>query len=196
MEADYLVRRCGAPPGRIEIAAPALPTSYIDRSKQRAFQLNIFRPNILFISEALEGSGVRSEEVYRDILPPLADLALRTGRKLIVKLHPAESKSERIVMVQRMLFSQQRSVVKIVSGLLTEDLLATAWFGITILSTVAVECAMRRIHAFSAVGWNPHPTAMLSNLCASESESASTVQVKSREFRKLSAAASGERRRE
>jgi hypothetical protein len=148
MEADYLVRRCGAPPGRIEIAAPALPTSYIDRSKQRAFQPNIFRPNILFISEALEGSGVRSEEVYRDILPPLADLALRTGRKLIVKLHPAESKSERIVMVQRMLSSQQRSVVKIVSGLLTEDLLATAWFGITILSTVAVECAMRRIPCF------------------------------------------------
>lgn len=148
MEADYLVRRCGVPAEKVEIAAPALPASYVDRSSQQTFQPDIFRPNILFISEALEGSGVRSEEVYRDILPPLADLALRTGRKLIVKLHPAESKSEKTVMVKRILSSQQRSVAQIVSGPLTEDLLATAWFGITILSTVAVECAMRRIPCF------------------------------------------------
>jgi hypothetical protein len=35
-----------------------------------------------------------------------------------------------------------------VSGPLTEDLLAKAWFGITILSTVAIECAIRGIPCF------------------------------------------------
>src|SRR4029077_549128 len=77
MEEDYLVRRCGVPPERVEVAAPALAADWRQREPSKR---DTFRPYILFISEAVEVSGGRSEEFYRDLLPPLADLALATGR--------------------------------------------------------------------------------------------------------------------
>jgi hypothetical protein len=154
MEEDYLVRRCGVPAARVEIGAPALPaSSELKRSnpsllRQNISRQNISHPTILFISEALETTGARAEEFYRDILPPLANLALATGRELIVKLHPQESKSERSSMVVRILSSRQRKVTRVLTGPLTEDIFATTWFGITILSTVAMECAIRGIPCF------------------------------------------------
>ncbi len=45
-------------------------------------------------------------------------------------------------------FLRTENVTLLVSGPLTEDLLAKAWFGITILSTVATECAVRGIPCF------------------------------------------------
>jgi hypothetical protein len=155
MEEDYLVRRCGVPGERVEIGAPALPVSGngLEQSNRQTF-----RPYVLFISEAFDLSGGRPEEFYRDMLPPLADLALATGRKLIVKLHPAESKHERTGMLVRILSAEQKSATRIVSGALTEDLLANAWFGITILSTVAMECAIRGIPCFLCkwLEFSPH----------------------------------------
>lgn len=145
MEEDYLVRRCGVPREKVEIGAPALPANWRELEKSNP---QTFRPYLLFISEACDESGGRSEEFYRDILPPLADLALATGRKLIVKLHPVESERERTGLVARILSAEQRTATRIVSGPLTEDLLAKAWFGITILSTVAMECAIRGIPCF------------------------------------------------
>ena len=145
MEEDYLVRRCGVPREKVEIGAPALPANWRELEKSNP---QTFRPYLLFISEACDVSGGRSEEFYRDILPPLADLALATGRKLIVKLHPVESERERTGLVARILSAEQRTATRIVSGPLTEDLLAKAWFGITILSTVAMECAIRGIPCF------------------------------------------------
>ncbi|MFZ0419975.1 MAG: hypothetical protein WAM04_17880 [Candidatus Sulfotelmatobacter sp.] len=145
MEEDYLVRKCGVPQERVEIAAPALPTNWTASEK---LERQDFRPYLLFFSEACEVSGGRQEEFYRDILPPLADLAMGTGRELIVKLHPAESQRERASIVARILSAKQKSVTRVVSGPLTEDLLAKAWFGITILSTVAFECALRGIPCF------------------------------------------------
>jgi len=65
-----------------------------------------------------------------------------------VKLHPAESERERASMVARILSARQQTATRVVSGPLTEDLLAEAWFGITILSTVAFECAVRGIPCF------------------------------------------------
>ncbi len=145
MEEDYLARKCGVPRKRIEIAAPA-PPPHVAAVKRR--DSTAFRPNILFISEAYDVSGGRTEDFYRDILPPLADLAVTTTRKLVVKLHPAESRRERSQTLARLLSAKQRAVVSIVSGPLTESLLESAWFGITILSTVAVECAIRGIPCF------------------------------------------------
>jgi len=145
MEKDYLVEKCGVPRDRVEIGAPALPANW-DGPEQTNRQT--FRPYLLFISEAYDMSGGRTEEFYRDILPPLADLALATGRELIVKLHPGESRSERAGMAARVLSARQKSVMRMVSGPLTEDLLSKAWFGITILSTVAMECAVRGIPCF------------------------------------------------
>jgi hypothetical protein len=145
MEKDYLVRKCGVPREIVEIGAPALPANWT-RPEQPDHKT--FRPYLLFISEAYDMSGGRTEEFYRDILPPLADLALATGRELIVKLHPGESRRERTGMVARALSPQQKGVMRIVSGPLTEEVLAKAWFGITILSTVAMECAIRGIPCF------------------------------------------------
>jgi hypothetical protein len=145
LEEDYLVRRCGVPQEKVEIGAPELPVNW-----NGSGQLNHqdFKPYLLFFSEASDVSGGRPEEFYRDILPPLADLALATGRELIVKLHPAESERERARVLARILSAEQRAVTRIVSGPLTEDLLAQAWFGITILSTVSMECAIRSIPCF------------------------------------------------
>ena len=145
MEEDYLVRRCGVPRKRVEIGAPALPAQWNELAQSNR---STFQPYLLFISEAFDLSGGRAEEFYRDILPPLANLAQATGRKLIVKLHPAESKRERARMLARILSVGQKSVTRVVSGPLTEDLLAKTWFGVTILSTVAMECAIRGIPCF------------------------------------------------
>jgi hypothetical protein len=145
MEEDYLVRWCGVPQERVEIGAPALPRNWNRRERSSPEE---FRPYLLFLSEACDVSVGRPEEFYRDMLPPLADLALATGRQLVVKLHPAESERERAGMLARILSAEQRSATRIESGPLTEDLLAKAWFGITILSTVAMECAIRGIPCF------------------------------------------------
>ncbi len=145
MEEDYLVRSCGVLKERVEIAAPALPAQ---GNKLSQPDDSTFRPCLIFFSEASENAGGRTEEFYRDILPSLANLALATGRELIVKLHPAESKYERSRMLDRILSSEQKNFTHIVSGPLTEDLLAKTWFGVTILSTVATECAIRGIPCF------------------------------------------------
>jgi hypothetical protein len=145
MEEDYLVRRCGVPAERVEVAAPSLAANWRRRDHS---QRDISRPYLLFISEAVEVSGGRSEEFYRDLLPPLADLALATGRELVVKLHPFESKSERASVLKRLLSAEQYAATRMVSGPFTEELFEKAWFGITILSTVAIECAIRGIPCF------------------------------------------------
>ena len=110
--------KCGVPQERVEIAAPALPANW-----KTLQEPNRFRPRLFFISEAYDMSGGRTEEFYRDVLPPLADLALATGRELIVKLHPGESHRERTAMAERVLSAKQRGVMRIVSGPLTEELL-------------------------------------------------------------------------
>ncbi len=145
MEEDYLVRRCGVPAEKVEIASPVLPANW--REAEHSNRETV-RPYILFISEASDVSGGRPEEFYRDILPPLAELALASGRELIVKLHPFESKGERAGIVARILSAEQNAATRIVTGPLTEDLLSKVWFGITILSTVAIECAIRGIPCF------------------------------------------------
>jgi hypothetical protein len=153
MEQDYLVRCCGVPADKVEVGAPLDPvktvlskTAALDAPKR--WTHDAFRPHILFISEGYEVGNARAEEFYRDVLPPLADLALNTKRKLIVKLHPMESKSERRGMVKRVLSSRQMGVTQVVAGPLTSSLLDEAWFGVTVLSTVAMECAVRGIPCF------------------------------------------------
>ncbi len=139
----------------VEIAAPALPANW---SAKQTSNSEAFRPYLLFLSEACDVFGGRAEEFYRDVLSALADLARASGRELIVKLHAAESESERTAMVDRVLSPEQRAVAHIVAGPLTEDLLANTWFGITILSTAAFECAVRGIPCFLCkwLEFSPH----------------------------------------
>ena len=155
MEQDYLVQSCGVPANQVEIGAPSLSEAY-EASKLKSGGTNTrtqwsrhdLRPQILFISEPYELGNARAEEFYRDILPSLAEIALLTGRRLIVKLHPYESKSERAAIVARVLSPAQMEVTQVVAGPLTETLLDATWFAVTVLSTVTTECAVRAIPCF------------------------------------------------
>ena len=146
MEGDYLVRICGVPAAEVEIGAPANPPA---GSASGTSVSNIREScNIVLFSEFYEVSGGRALEFYRELVPPLADLALETGRTLIVKLHPFELAAERERAVENCLSATQRKVTRVVTGPLTEELLTKTWFGITILSTVATECALHGIPCF------------------------------------------------
>lgn len=143
MEEDYLVRVCGVSPEVVEMGAPARELSsqvVTHQMKQRA--------PIVFFSEAYEIAGGRGEEFYGELLPPLAGLAARTGRSLVIKLHPAESRRERERLVKRLLPPEQQRLTRIVNGPLTDELLDGARFGVTIRSTVVMECALLGIPCF------------------------------------------------
>jgi hypothetical protein len=146
MEEDYLVRVCGVPAAKVEIGAPGRsPWLNAHRNRDEA-------PFITFFSEPYEVSSARGNEFYRDLLPRLADLALKTGHKLVVKLHPFESRRERQKLIKRILSREQQRVTTLVSGALSEDLLQKTWAGITVLSTAATECVARGIPCFLC-GW-------------------------------------------
>jgi hypothetical protein len=154
MEQDYLVRRCKVPAGRVEICAPALEGIVTARERPNDRES---RPYVLFISEMYEVNGGRGEGFYRDILLPLVAMVRAEGRQLMVKLHPAESKRERTQMLTRLLSAERRKAVQVVSGPLTEALLEKTWCGVTILSTVATECAIRGIPCFLCTWLESHP---------------------------------------
>ena len=143
MEQDYLVRVCGIPRQRVEIGAPILLDRILESSVGKGE-----KPFIVFFSEAYEMTGGRARDFYRDILPSLADLAMSEGRELIIKLHPSESPSDRSRIIDSILRPEQKRVMRIISGALQPELLNDTWFGITVLSTVVVECALRGIPCF------------------------------------------------
>lgn len=144
MEQDYLVRVCRVPAGDVEIGAPARAAN----PKPSVSGVQGVKPLITFFSEPYETFSGRGQEFYRDLLPPLADLARQTGRKLVIKLHPAENRSERKRIVDDLLTPDQRQAVNLATGSTTPGLLQQTWFGITVLSTVASECAVAGVPCF------------------------------------------------
>jgi hypothetical protein len=92
--------------------------------------------------------GGRCSELYKEILPPLAELAASSERELILKLHPMESRRERAQMAYAALSDNQRNVIRIVIEPLTEELLAQGCCAITIASTAAVDCTLAGIPVF------------------------------------------------
>ncbi len=151
MEKDYLVRVCGVHSEKVEIGAPAV-SSY---SEQKMLARD--KSAIVFFSEPHEMAGARVKGFYRDILPALADLAQSEGRELIIKLHPSESVAERNRFVQQVLNSEQQRMVRLVDGPLDAELLNRAWFGIAIMSSVVVECALQQIPCFLCAWLDPWP---------------------------------------
>ncbi len=95
MERDYLARVCGLSAERIAIGAPA---SEHDPGKDRGRTTSA-----IFFSEPYEGPGMRAEEVYRELLPPLCRMARENGRSVIIKLHPFESHTQRSQFVRGLL---------------------------------------------------------------------------------------------
>ena len=141
MEKDYLADTCGLPEEKIEVGAPSLRRPINVEARHS-------KSSIVFFSEPYALDGGRCREVYRELLPPLADLASRMNLKLVVKLHPMESGRERRKLVNAALSSTQQKKVGVIEGVLSEELLDSASFAVTVQSTAAVDCAIRGIPVF------------------------------------------------
>ena len=148
MERDYLVRLCGLPAEKLLLAAPPsiemLPAHVRVGLREAA--------SAIFFSEPYENAGMRAEEVYAEILPELLRLAVANQRSLVIKLHPFESRDQRRRIVVDILGSQDAKRVNVVDGPLTPELLAQAWFGVTIESTTVIDCLQNGICCFLC-GW-------------------------------------------
>jgi len=141
MARDYLVRFCGVSGERVVVGAAqeALSTS-VNRDRNRDW--------IVLFSEAYELFAGRTEMFYREVIPHLCALAREVGRKVVVKLHPFESADERRRMLGRLLSSEDLQAVEVRQDALTDEFMGRVWCGLTVESTVACECALRRIPAF------------------------------------------------
>lgn len=141
MEQDYLVHTCGVDPSAVEIGAPSMP-EYLGNTRLEEGDW------IVFFSEPYEMTGGRTEEIYRDLLPGLADLAKRTGKKLMVKLHPSENLPDRQSLAQRVLTREQMEMIQWLTGRFGPELLRRTWFGLTVQSSVAMECMVHGVPCF------------------------------------------------
>jgi hypothetical protein len=142
MERDYLVRLCELPSDKVVIGPPLVRPKISSGSK------NLDRGSIVLFSEPYENSGMRGEDVYREMLRPLWLLARHHDRELVIKLHPFESRVQRRRMAKRVLPPEAMRHVKWIQGPLTSGLLERTWFGITIESTTAIECAQNGVCCF------------------------------------------------
>lgn len=149
MESDYLRRARYIDPGKIHIAAPGSGSFAKGEPDEEPVSPD---GAIVFFSQPYEVEAGRASTIYAELLPHLHSVARRTGRKLIVKLHPFESLSERTALVASILPKEALAAVEIVSRVPVEDVMARAWCGIAIDSSVAVECSLRGI-PFFLCGW-------------------------------------------
>jgi hypothetical protein len=144
MERDYLLRVSGLPSQKVITGAPS-PAYAGERKRSQTSPA-------IFFSEPYENANMRAEEVYREILPPLCRLAREHGRGLVLKLHPFESLSDRKELARGILCEEDLRVVTILDGPLSERLLSSAWFGLTVESTTVLDCLMCGVPCF-LVGW-------------------------------------------
>jgi hypothetical protein len=145
MERDYLTRVCGLPDDRIMIGAPgnACAADGLHKSKETS---------VVFFSEPYESAGMRGEEVYAEILPALCRVAREGRRDVIMKLHPFESRAQRCRMLAEILAPEDLELVTVLDGPLGSEILSKAWFGVTVESTVVVDCLQAGVCCFLC-GW-------------------------------------------
>ena len=141
MERDYLIKTCGVDPSVVQIGAPSSPEGRASTRKSDGDW-------IVFFSEPYEMTAGRTEEIYRDVMPGLIDLGQRTGKRLVVKLHPSENLPDRQSLTQRVLTKEQRGTIQWVTGRFGSELLQRTWFGLTVQSSVAMECAVFGVPCF------------------------------------------------
>lgn len=144
MESDYLKRISNIAPEKIVKAAPG-PVPDVSRSQALGDAL-------VFFSQPFEVDNGRTDAIYRDIVPRLLAVAERSGRKLVVKLHPFESRRGRQKLLSSILGRDLARNVEIIEGVPPEKVMSHAWCGITVDSSVAIECALRKI-PFFLCGW-------------------------------------------
>lgn len=142
MEYDYLVKRCGVAPEMITLGAPSTPAFATTAQREPG-------KAILFCSEPYEAMRGRTRQIYQEVLPELCRLAHQYQRKLVIKLHPCESKIERQKLIREVLRNEQPQA-EIVCGELNAELLHQAWFAVTFSSSAAVECRQAGVPCFVA----------------------------------------------
>jgi hypothetical protein len=147
MEQDYLVRVCGMPSDKVSVGAPLPAQATFPREHDQ-----LRKTSVILFSEPYESFGMRGEEVYRELLPPLCRLARETGHDVIIKLHPFESLPERRRMVRSCLPAEDQEVTRVVAGPLSTQLLSRAWFGLTVESTTVMDCVLNGVPCFLC-GW-------------------------------------------
>jgi hypothetical protein len=152
MERDYLLRICRLPAERVILAGPPLPPTVPahERGKDGGSL-------ILFFSEPYEAAGLRTEEIYRELLPPLARLAGQFGRKLVIKLHPFESRTERVALIVKVLPAEDASRVDVVGGPFAPEAVAKAWFAVTVESSTVIDCSLLGVPCFLCEWLNTSP---------------------------------------
>jgi len=141
MEKDYLVRACGLDDAKVVVGAP-------HRSPGARGDEATARRQIVFFSEPYENNGARPTEVYAEIIPSIVDLCRSAGTRLVIKLHPFESRSERRRVLRQLLSPQAFELVDLLTGPMPEDLASNTWFGVTVESTAALDCAFHGVPCF------------------------------------------------
>ncbi len=148
MERDYLVRVCRLPVERVILAGPPLPRPIPSQEHVEKERRKDENPLILFFSEPYEAGRLRTEDIYREILTPLARLASKFGNRLVVKLHPFESRAERMGLVAKVLPPENAALVDVLDGPFTPEMVARAWFAVTVESTVVIDCSLLAVPCF------------------------------------------------
>lgn len=140
MERNYVTEVCCRPANQVQVGAP---------SRTQSTRVNHQDKNaIIFFSEPYEHFGQRCRERYQQVLPGLAKLADSNGRDLILKIHPFENRHARKHLAEDLLGRKLGSRLTVIDGPLDGELLARAWFGVTITSTAGLDCALQRVPVF------------------------------------------------
>jgi hypothetical protein len=142
MERDYLLNICHLPAERVIVAGPRPEqlTSTHERKNEGS--------RIIFFSEPYESGGWRTEEIYKEVLPPLARHAHAFSRELVVKLHPFESRTERMELIARVLPPELAALVSVIEGPFTPELVRQAWFAVTVESSTVIDCSLLGVPCF------------------------------------------------
>jgi hypothetical protein len=142
MERDYLLKICHLPAERVIVAGPRPQqlTSTHERKGEGS--------RIIFFSEPYESGGWRTEEIYKEVLPPLARHARAFSRELVVKLHPFESRTERMELIARVLPPEHAALVNVIEGPFTPELVRPAWFAVTVESSTVIDCSLLGVPCF------------------------------------------------
>ncbi len=148
MERDYLERVCGVDVGRIRIGAASRPI-------EKASAWSEKDPWITLFTEPYEVDFWRVEPIYRELLPRLCAVARRSGKTVVLKLHPFESARQRHRLLARTLNKADRELVSVTDAPLSPEIFQKTWCAVTVESTVAFECASVGIPVFLC-GWLRH----------------------------------------
>jgi hypothetical protein len=148
MERDYLERICGVEPSRIRIGEASPAAEETGQSRERA-------PTITFFTEPYESDFWRVEAIYCEVLPRLCSAARRSGKTVVLKLHPFESARQRRRLLKRILTEDDRNLVSMTDAPLSGEILRQTWCAVTVESTVAFECASAGVPVFLC-GWLRH----------------------------------------